>query len=86
MKQPIEYEWKPKFCEKCQKVEHQYGVVTKRKIWKPKPKQVETKQEILVISTTPNEDNSKKNNEDNGENWTKVQKTTRDKGKSITYA
>lgn len=40
-KQPIEYEWRPKFCEKCQTIGHQCDGAAKHKIWKPKPKKVD---------------------------------------------
>lgn len=34
--QPVQYEWKPKFCDKCQKVGHHYGLGPKKNFWKPK--------------------------------------------------
>ncbi|PNX80789.1 hypothetical protein L195_g036800, partial [Trifolium pratense] len=37
MKQPVEYEWKPTFCNKCQKFGHEYGVKKNLvKNWVPK--------------------------------------------------
>lgn len=54
IRQKIEYEWRSKFCEKCQKVGHKCGEEVKRKIWKPKPQQREP---ILEnTQTTPKED------------------------------
>jgi hypothetical protein len=40
MKQLVEYEWKPIFCEKCQKVGHKCAKIPPTKAqnqWKPKP-------------------------------------------------
>ncbi|CAK8539700.1 unnamed protein product [Lathyrus sativus] len=37
------------------------------------------------VVVTPKEDHEKKNEEDNGDNWTLVNKATRDKGKKIVF-
>lgn len=97
MMQPIEYEWRPKFCDKCQKIGHQCGNGVKKKKWQPKPQQ-ERKHEIPVEVSTPRKETttSKANGdegktwirttEDDEETWTKVSKASKDRGKSITYA
>ena len=94
--QPIEYEWRPKFCDKCQKIGHQCGNGVKKKKWQPKPQQ-ERKHEIPVEVSTPRKETttSKANGdegktwirttEDDEETWTKVSKASKDTGKSITY-
>ena len=96
MMQPIEYEWRPKFCDKCQKIGHQCGNRVKKKKWQPKPQQ-ERKHEIPVeVSTPRKETTTSKANGDEGktwirttkddeEMWTKVSKASKDRGKSITY-
>ncbi|KAI5445140.1 hypothetical protein KIW84_013409 [Lathyrus oleraceus] len=84
MKQVVEYEWKPLYCEKCQKMGHQCGATIKGKHWKPKFKPPVINQDTTSTAMTPKED-PKQHNDDSGENLTKVSKTTRDKGKSITY-
>lgn len=45
MKQPVEYEWKPKFCKRCQRVGHCCDDKPKQvnQQWKPKEKKVEDK-------------------------------------------
>ncbi|XP_058784590.1 uncharacterized protein LOC131659416 [Vicia villosa] len=90
-KQAIEYEWRPKFCERCQKIGHQCDTNIQQKVWQPKKKKSEAdmpgqkQPEITrpVTSDKPAEhDNSKKQEEDEGL-WTPVSKAARDRGKVI---
>lgn len=79
--QQIEYEWRPKFCEKCQKVGHQCGEEVKRKVWKPKPQCTELIPESTV--NTPKDDKTEVGEE---QKWTVVNKATKDRGKKkINY-
>ncbi|XP_058750189.1 uncharacterized protein LOC131623208 [Vicia villosa] len=81
LKQAIEYEWHPKFCEKCQKVGHQCGVEPKRRVWKPKPPRVEP---IPDANDTPKDERIPEVEEE--QNWTRVNKAIGDRGKKIiTY-
>ncbi|XP_058726977.1 uncharacterized protein LOC131598383 [Vicia villosa] len=83
-KQMIEYEWKPKYCDKCQVVGHMCGEPIKKKVWKLKI-QLESNPHVL---TTPKEipKSTAENTEHTLEDWTAVNKTTRDKGKRVLYA
>ncbi|XP_058742592.1 uncharacterized protein LOC131615107 [Vicia villosa] len=36
-KQAFEYEWRPYFCERCQKIGHRCEQERKQKVWQPKP-------------------------------------------------
>ncbi|XP_058776921.1 uncharacterized protein LOC131651266 [Vicia villosa] len=76
LKQPIEYEWRPKFCDKCQRVGHQCGAEVQKKVWRPKPPP-ETKEQVQVNTTPTNVENTQ------GEElkWTTVAKTNGDRGK-----
>jgi hypothetical protein len=85
MKQQVEYEWKPTFCDKCQKFGHKCGVKKGPvKTWIPKTIPKEVNEEHMSANqrvVTPTRTVSSKNNDlDNGE-WTKVSKGGRDKGK-----
>lgn len=84
MKQVVEYEQKPLYCDKCQKMDHQCDTNMKRKQWKPKPKPPEVNQVLTPSAMTTKED-LKLQNDDNRENWTEVSKGTRDKGNKIAY-
>ncbi|GAU38712.1 hypothetical protein TSUD_396400 [Trifolium subterraneum] len=93
LKQPVEYEWKPTFCDKCQKFGHKCGV-KKRPMqnWMPKTttkevtgdqkvngEQKSTNQKVAARTKQQSEDT---HNTDpaNGE-WTTVSKGGRDRGK-----
>ncbi|XP_058726142.1 uncharacterized protein LOC131597463 [Vicia villosa] len=55
--QPIEYEWRPKFCDKCHKVGHTCVDGLKKKIWKPRqPKITPTQAEISEESHVQSEE------------------------------
>lgn len=79
--QKIDYEWRPKFCEKCQKVGHQCGEEVLRKVWKPKSQSIHPEPDIAA--NTPKEDKIPVVLE---QNWTVVNKAAKDKGKKkISY-
>ncbi|XP_058757171.1 uncharacterized protein LOC131630409 [Vicia villosa] len=90
-KQEIEYEWRPKFCDRCQQMGHQCGEQLKAKVWKPRqqkqeepnPVSEEAKTEQAEIHTTPSQ--MKKVNEADEPPWTKASRGGRDKGKSISF-
>lgn len=42
LKQPVHYEWKPMFCDKCQKFGHHCEEVKAKKVWQMKSKQGST--------------------------------------------
>jgi hypothetical protein len=87
MKQPVEYEWRPTFCDKCQKFGHQCGAkknVVKTWVAKSIPKETHEEHQSApqkVITPTMPEPAAPVNNAlDNGE-WTKVSKGVRERGK-----
>ncbi|CAJ2631940.1 unnamed protein product [Trifolium pratense] len=86
MKQPVEYEWKPTFCDKCQKFGHQCGAKKRpEKNWVPKVTTKEVNEEQKSASQkvpTPTKlrvVTSTNNDPDNGE-WTTVCKGGKDRG------
>ncbi|CAK8544239.1 unnamed protein product [Lathyrus sativus] len=93
--QPIEYEWKLKFCEQCQRFGHIREAPKLVKVWQPKQKQkaehVRTDDAILLTPTTtvakssntPTVEGTKLNIRKNAnpENWTTITKSGRDKHK-----
>jgi hypothetical protein len=87
MKQPVEYEWKPIYCDKCQKFGHQCGAkknVVKTWVTKSIPKEMneehKSANQKVITPTKPSTGTSRKNDLDNGE-WTTVSKGIRDRGK-----
>ncbi|XP_058722177.1 uncharacterized protein LOC131593630 [Vicia villosa] len=82
LKQGIEYEWRPKFCDKCQRVGHQCGMEPKKKVWRPKPPNLEP--DPVPVICTPKEDKDKETVVEQA--WTMVNKATGDRGqKRIMY-
>ncbi|XP_058782915.1 uncharacterized protein LOC131657547 [Vicia villosa] len=87
MKQPVEYEWKPLFCDRCQSIGHKCKDFVKRQ-WKPKAKPVDTEQGCSQAIATET-DLKKKREADHEEqkddieenNWTVVGSAIKDKGK-----
>jgi hypothetical protein len=79
MTQVVEYEWKPLFCEKCQKVGHiceQNPPKKAQKMWKPRPPATH----VLASTSTPatvTEAGGKENE------WTVVQGSGKLKGKGV---
>ncbi|CAK8560653.1 unnamed protein product [Lathyrus sativus] len=77
--QPVQYEWRPKFCETCQKLGHNCEDRGKTQKWIPKPKPLEPTKNI---TPTKQPVGGETNGED-GASWTRVRKSARDKGKNI---
>lgn len=50
VKQVIEYEWKPNFCDKCQVIGHVCSEIKNKKVWKPKP-QLDPKPAATIFTT-----------------------------------
>lgn len=83
-KQAIEYEWKPKFCDKCQQIGHQCQKVVQAKIWQPKEKKVNPEQKQEVNLATPKQIAIPEVEEE--QNWTTITRTQRGRGKIMAYA
>ncbi|CAK8561040.1 unnamed protein product [Lathyrus sativus] len=91
--QPVQYEWRPKFCETCQKLGHNCEDRAKNQKWKPKPMEPTTLPQKWMpkpkpMETTTNITPAKQpvggnTNDADGESWTRVRKPTRDKSKNI---
>ncbi|XP_058726138.1 uncharacterized protein LOC131597458 [Vicia villosa] len=79
MKQAIEHEWKPKFCDKFQRMGHICGEPTLKKVWKPKQQQVVEPPEKPITTTPPVADTI----EEIEEEWTKASKCVRDKAWNV---
>ncbi|CAK8574347.1 unnamed protein product [Lathyrus sativus] len=77
--QPVQYEWRPKFCETCQNLGNKCEDRGKTQKWIPKPKPMEP---TTNITPTKQPGGGETNGED-GASWTRVRKSTRDKGKNI---
>ncbi|CAK8535666.1 unnamed protein product [Lathyrus sativus] len=77
--QPVQYEWRPTFCETCQKLGHNCEDRGKVKKWIPKPIQ---KEKFTIITPTQQPIQEKLTDEE-GVSWTRVKKSVRDKGKNI---
>jgi hypothetical protein len=76
MTQLVEYEWKPLFCDKCQKIGHKCAKIPPKqanKLWKPKPQSTQVKS--VSTSTVPAAGEAMND-------WTKVASTNKMKGKS----
>jgi hypothetical protein len=76
MTQLVEYEWKPLFCDKCQKIGHKCAQIPPKqanKLWKPKPQSTQVK----TVSTPTIPATGEAMND-----WTKVASTNKMKGKS----
>jgi hypothetical protein len=77
MKQLVEYEWKPLFCDKCQKLGH---ICNKdppkpvQKQWKPKPAAVQASPSTQPIAQKTN---------DAADTWTTVHTNGKAKGKNV---
>lgn len=54
-KQVIEYEWRPKYYDKCKQVGHQCGEQPKAKVLKPKMKKPEEPKPAQTVLSTPKE-------------------------------
>ncbi|KAG4969263.1 hypothetical protein JHK82_034972 [Glycine max] len=81
IKQIVEYEWKPEFCEKCQKAGHQCGKKKVVKKWIPRDKQAdEVKADPLPKTPVQNTETE---GEDKPEGWITVGKAARHTGKAI---
>lgn len=81
IKQIVEYEWKPEFCEKCQKAGHQCGKKKVVKKWIPRNKQAdEVKADPLPKTPVQNTETE---GEDKPEGWITVGKAARHTGKAI---
>jgi hypothetical protein len=87
IKQLVEYEWKPMFCDKCQKVGHNCAVPGKKKVWQPKPKpkhpQAAPKPAEPASVTTPIKEASNDTTEEEEGVWTIPLKAARTKGKIV---
>ncbi|KAI5438310.1 hypothetical protein KIW84_024156 [Lathyrus oleraceus] len=98
MQQRVEYEWRPNYCDKCQRLGHRCGEKAVKK-WIPKqmerkePEQVHKPYNMkILVSTTSNDlstvtigtepDISSHPAEKEKEEWTVVTKKGRDRGKS----
>lgn len=82
--QKVEYEWKPMFCDKCQKFGHKCGEVKPRKQWIPKQKPPEQRIPVVTIvpdKVTPTEP-KEKHPDDTLEDWSVVPSTRKDRGKT----
>ncbi|XP_058766375.1 uncharacterized protein LOC131639973 [Vicia villosa] len=78
LKQQIEYEWRPRFCDKCQQVGHTCGTEKQRKVWRPKPPDTKelTSDTATIVETAQVEE----------QQWTTVAKANGDRGKKkIVY-
>ncbi|KAH1256677.1 putative ribonuclease H protein [Glycine max] len=81
IKQIVEYEWKPEFCEKCQKAGHQCGKKKVVKKWIPRNKQAdEVKADPLPKTPVQNTETE---GEVKPEGWITVGKAARHTGKAI---
>jgi hypothetical protein len=77
MKQLVEYEWKPLFCDQCQKLGHKCDKPPPKKtqhVWKPKPPEAPP----LQATPTP----AVPATDEEGNVWTQVPSTSKLKGKS----
>ncbi|XP_058776969.1 uncharacterized protein LOC131651321 [Vicia villosa] len=90
LQKAIEYEWRPKFCDKCQRVGHKCGDAIKKKVWQPKTPTLNKPSTSEVVTPCRVEvvhqaigDTSKPDNVEEGEQWTTENKAVRDRGKSI---
>jgi hypothetical protein len=81
MKQPVEYEWRPLLCDRCQKLGH---ICEKdppkpvQKQWKPKPATVQASP-----STQPVAQKTTDKTNDAADTWTIVQTNGKAKGKGV---
>ncbi|KAK2349948.1 hypothetical protein QL285_098704 [Trifolium repens] len=85
IKQLVEYEWKPMFCDKCQKVGHNCAVPGKKKVWQPKPKHPQAAPkpaEPASVTTLIKEASNDTTEEEEGV-WTIPLKDARTKGKTV---
>jgi hypothetical protein len=83
LKQLVEYEWKPVFCEKCQKFGHNCAVKVHKKVWQPKPVPVAPQPEKHITVTTPSQGQPTVTPEGDDETWTIATKAARPKGKHV---
>ncbi|CAK8532594.1 unnamed protein product [Lathyrus sativus] len=77
--QPVKYEWKPTFCETCQKMGYKCEDRGKNQQWRLKPKPPEIAKTITPVKQPEREEATG----EGGESWTKARKYVRDKGKNI---
>jgi hypothetical protein len=84
IKQLVEYEWKPKFCDKCQKVGHNCATLVKKKVWQPKPQHSQDAPKPVepAIVTTPTRTASNDTSREEAGGWTIPLKPARTKGKN----
>lgn len=75
--QPVEFKWKPKFCELCQKAGHQCKEKPNKQ-WREKPKS-----EVIVKNAKQKTVERARNNpgEPESSSWTNVKSSSRNKGK-----
>ncbi|XP_058741780.1 uncharacterized protein LOC131614173 [Vicia villosa] len=77
LKQEVEYEWKPSFCEKFQKLGHQCQAQRKIKQWQPKKKPPDD--EVQKTLTKPTEEPEQGTKDDTAESWTVVKRNSNNK-------
>lgn len=79
MKQSIEYEWRPLYCTKCQKVGHNCDKQVKpSKEWRLKMSIQHSRVEDKPYEMTKDDEPSSENEE-----WTRVTNSRRDNGKGV---
>ncbi|XP_058749946.1 uncharacterized protein LOC131622954 [Vicia villosa] len=84
MTQPVEYEWKPKYCERCMRVGHNCDETKPKKQWQPKkelPKAVDTVKVTTSIEQGPTTEAKKHDEPETSNVWIEVKGNGR-KGKS----
>lgn len=98
MQQRVEYEWRPSYCDKCQRLGHRCGEKTVKK-WTPKQMERKELEQVhkpynmkILVRNTGNDlstvtigteyDISSHPAEKEKEEWTVVTKKGRDRGKS----
>jgi hypothetical protein len=77
MKQLVEYEWKPLFCDKCQKIGHICANDPPKKVqkqWQPKP---------AVVSAVPTPPPAAQQGTETTTTWTTVSGSGKAKGKCV---
>jgi hypothetical protein len=87
IKQLVEYEWKPRFCDKCQKVGHNCTAPVKKTVWQPKPTRSPDapKPAAPATVTTPTSEVPTDTIDAEDVTWTIPLKTARTKGKTVEF-
>ncbi|XP_058741419.1 uncharacterized protein LOC131613795 [Vicia villosa] len=85
--QKVEYEWRPLYCDQCQKIGHNCKTKRKEKEkqWLPKPKPLENQLENEGNEGVPKVQKQNHENEEVEETWTTVVTSKRDKGKKVLF-